>query len=105
MRQKTMPSLVQIMACRLFDPKPLYEPMPAYHQPDFLWISNVFTQKNAFENAVCKIMAIVSRPQSVHTIVPKNVLHNDKHRPTNVTVVGADSLALNEHQCNEQPSY
>ena len=62
MRQWTGSSLVQVMACRLFDAKPLPEPMLAYTQLDFgntfQWILNrnsiIFIEDNAIENVVCQ---------------------------------------------------
>ena len=62
MCQWTGPSLVQVMACRLFDAKPLPEPMLVYCQLDpgnkFRWNLNrnfiLFIQENAFQNVVCQ---------------------------------------------------
>ena len=68
-------SLVQVMAWRLFDAKPLPEPMLPYCQLDF-WEqitynlhqnSIIFIQENVFENVVWKMAAILSRPQCVNT--------------------------------------
>ena len=65
------PLLVQITACRLFGTKLLCEPMLAYCLLDLCeeteWHSdqntNYFIEENAFENAVCKISAILPWPQ------------------------------------------
>ena len=62
MRQWNMPSLVQIMACRLLSAKPLSEPMMVYRKLEPQeqiqwksdWNSNIFIKDNAFENVVCQ---------------------------------------------------
>ena len=60
MRQLTMPSLVQIMACRLLGDNPLFELMMVKNQLrnifqwNFTWNSKLFIQEHAYENAVCK---------------------------------------------------
>ena len=70
------PSLVQIMACRLFGAKPLSEPMMEYFSKrlcqirnKFQWNFNrdvnIFIQENAFENVVVEMSAIFCRPQCV----------------------------------------
>ena len=52
------PSMVLVMACRLFGAKPLPEPMLAYCQLDSCEQISVklhnFIQENAFENIVCQ---------------------------------------------------
>ena len=66
------PSLAQIMTCRLFDAKPLFEPISSY------WFdplkqnvihsnqnTTVFIQENQYENFVCKMAAILFRRKSV----------------------------------------
>ena len=66
MRRYTMPSLAQIMACRLTGAKPLSEPMLPYCQLDHKeYISVKFhlklkyvIQENAFETVVCEMAAI-----------------------------------------------
>ena len=70
MRQKTGPSLVQIMACRLAGAKSLSEPMLEYcslmlgnKQWNLNWNSYIFIQEKGFENVVWKMSAILSRPQ------------------------------------------
>ena len=73
MRQWNKSSLVQIKACRLFGIKPLPEPMPTYFQLgpkeqvqwNFDRNSNIFIQGNVREYVVCKIVAILPRPQCV----------------------------------------
>ena len=50
-------SLIQAMACRLFDAMPLPKPMITYYLPDKLksnlnWNTQTFFQENAFENIV-----------------------------------------------------
>ena len=61
-----MPSLVQIMVCRLFGDNPLFEPMMVYGQldPKEHISVKVFIQENAFEEVVCKNGAILSWPCS-----------------------------------------
>ena len=77
MRLYNIPTLVQIMACRLFGAKPLFEPMLPYCQLDPKEQTSTETKtlteihisslkKNAFENVVCEISAILSRPQCVN---------------------------------------
>ena len=34
-------------------------------QWNFIWISNIFIQENAFESVICEMAAILSRPQCV----------------------------------------
>ena len=57
------------MACRLVGAKPLSEPMMEYWtlrnklQWNLKQNSHIFSQENAFENIVCKMAAILSRPQ------------------------------------------
>ena len=72
-RQYCRPSLLQIIACRLFGAKPLSEPMLPYSQLDtkehisvkcYSRLKNIILG-NAFENVVCKMVAILSRPQMV----------------------------------------
>ena len=61
-RQWMGPSLVHVMACRLFGPKPLPEPVLAYCQLNSWeknhWNSNrnsiIFIQEIAFENVTCQ---------------------------------------------------
>ena len=73
MRWQPRTSLVQIMACCLFDAKPLSGPMPKYCQLGpgnklqwrFSRNLNISIDKDAFENVVCYIAAILSRPQWV----------------------------------------
>ena len=63
MRRWTGPSLIQVMACRLFGAKPLSEPMLANCQLDSCEQISVkfkskfyhFHSKNVFENVFCKI--------------------------------------------------
>ena len=55
----TGPSLVQIMACRLADAKPLSKPKLKWSN------SYIFIHENACENVVWKIAAILSQPQYV----------------------------------------
>ena len=54
MRQGTGPSLVQVMACRLFGSKPLPEPMLGKNQWNVNRNDIIFIQENAFENIVCQ---------------------------------------------------
>ena len=74
MRQQTRPSLVQIMACRLVGAKPLPKPMLAYFQLKLKEQTSV--QNNAFENVVCKIAVVLSRPQCVDVFCCGKVLVN-----------------------------
>ena len=74
-RQWTRPSLVQIMACRLFGAKPLSEPMLKYCQLHpkghilmidfFCWRSKVYIKWNAFQNVVGKMAAMLLLPQYI----------------------------------------
>ena len=76
MRQQGRLSLVQTMVCRLFGAKPLSELMLDYCKLDlaniFQWNVNLNTtiliDKNAFEDVVRKMAAILSRPQCVNDI-------------------------------------
>ena len=61
------------MACRLFDAKPISEPMlPYYHnlrtifQWNFIHDSKVFIEESVLENVVSKMAAILSRRQRVN---------------------------------------
>ena len=71
MRKKTGPSLVQIMACRLFGAKPLSEPMLNYCQLEtckhismtFWSNTTVCIEENAFESVICKMASILTLPQ------------------------------------------
>ena len=78
MRQYTGSALVQIMACRLFDVKPLSEPTLFYCQLG-PWEQNlnrwwyIFIQENLTENVVCEMLAILSRGKWVN--VEKNHPH------------------------------
>ena len=71
MRQYYIPTLVQIMACRLFDAKPLSGPMLPHCQWDpkehmsviFYSKFKVFIHVNALEHAVLELTAIWSRTQ------------------------------------------
>ena len=68
MRNQPKPSLVQIMACRLFGAKPLSEQCCIIEnklQSNCVRKSNSFMQEIVFENVVCKMAAILSRPQCV----------------------------------------
>ena len=68
------------MACRLDGAQPLSEPMLEYcyivnwtlwnkFQWNFNRNSNIFIQENAFENIVCEMSAILSRPQCVKALL------------------------------------
>ena len=67
-------SLVQIMACRLFGTKPLSEPVLEFVnwnlrkqlQRNLKRNFYIFIHEYAFENVVCKMAGILSRPQCVH---------------------------------------
>ena len=69
MRQWIGSALVQIMACRLFSAKPLSKPMPCYVnlglrnklQWNFNQNTKLFIHRNASENIVCEMVAILSR--------------------------------------------
>ena len=74
MCQWTRSALVQVTACRLFDTKPLPEPMLAYCQLNKLqWNFNryikLFIHENAFESVVCKMASISFRGRWVHCTV------------------------------------
>ena len=63
------------MACRLVGANPLSEPIQCWDiakwtlrnklQWNFNRYSNIFIQENAFENVVCEMASILSRPQCV----------------------------------------
>ena len=82
LRQWTSSSLVQVMACRLFGTKPLPQPMifflitPLVINFNEIWIKiqTYFIQENAFENDVCKMAAILYRPQCVHLSYMEGIL-------------------------------
>ena len=69
MRQWTGSTLLQITACRLFDTKPLPQPMQPYCQLDLSTLIsmklqakyNIFIRENTFENIVCEMAAILCR--------------------------------------------
>ena len=72
-----MPSLVQIMACRLFGDKPLSEPIMVHHkfiiktprnifQWSFICNLKVFIQEISFEDVAAKMGAILFWPQCVN---------------------------------------
>ena len=75
MRRHLRTSLVQIMVCHLFCAKPLSEPMLEHCQLDpweqIAMKSSLkfkhFHSKNAFENVICKLVAILSRPECVNS--------------------------------------
>ena len=78
MRQWIRSALVQIMACRLFGAKPLTKPVLGYCQfwllgTNFIeiWIKiqNFSFAKNASENIVCKMAAILSRGRRVNDLL------------------------------------
>ena len=68
------------MACRLDGAKPLSEPMLEYHiygtnfSEILIEIQTVFIEENTFENVVCEILPISTRPQWVNTKCGDNVL-------------------------------
>ena len=70
-----MPSLVKIMACLLFSTKPLSETILAIWtmrnklQWNFNNNSHIFIQENAFENVICEMASIFSRPQCVKFVM------------------------------------
>ena len=71
MRQQNKPSLVQLMACRLFGAKPFSEPMLEYFQLDprnkLQWVFNrninVFIQENTYVYVAYVMADILFRPQ------------------------------------------
>ena len=73
MHQYNIPTLVQIMACRLFGTKPLSDPILPYcqlHPKEHISVKfslkfKVFIKQNALENVVCEMVAILSKPQCV----------------------------------------
>ena len=72
MHHQTRPSLFQKMACRMFGAKPLSEPMLDRYQWHFneilIKIQQFFTEENVFDNIICKMSAILSRPHCVKTL-------------------------------------
>ena len=85
MRQQTGPSLLQISS------KPLSEPMlnivnytlRKKHQRNVNQNTKLSIHENAFENIVCKIMAILSQPQCVNKSFPSYWRHNDHEGVSN----------------------
>ena len=82
-----MPTLVQIMACRLFDTRPLSEPMlpycqsgPRKHISVKCLKFNSFYPRKCIEIVVCEIAAILFRPQCVKGRVPVDSLAPDTVR-------------------------
>ena len=72
MRRKTWSSLAQIMPCRLFGAKPLYETLLDNSKWNILEYIGSDTGRETstsiqdeFENVVCKMGAILSRPKCV----------------------------------------
>ena len=66
MRQQNIPTLVQIMACRLFDAKPLSEKMSTAIfpiRPKGAHLSEILfkIQECALENVVCELDAMIQR--------------------------------------------
>ena len=64
------------MACCLFGPKPLFKPMLIWTLRNKLkwnlnWNTNIFIDKNVFENIICKIAAILSGERWVKTVFPQ----------------------------------
>ena len=86
MRQQAMPSLVQIMAWRLFGAKPSSEPMVAYckltPKNKFIQISiktRIFSLKNASEVIVCKMAAIFVKLEELHfATARKPLIHQNQ---------------------------
>ena len=75
MRRWTGPSSVQIMACRLFGAKPLcWNIVDRAFRNKLQWNfnrnSNIFIHEIAFENRVCEMASILSRPQCVKLVYP-----------------------------------
>ena len=89
------------MACRLVGAKPLSEPMLEYYwldrrntlQLDFNQNSNIFIQENAFESVVCKMAAILSRPQCVNNNINLNNMNQYKY----------GLQLMNHHSCTSLP--
>ena len=87
MRQYTTLPLNQIMTCRLFRAKSLSKPvLPQLetHSNTFQWNWNQHAtsliQLNESENAVCKIVVILSGPQCIDPFVAKIVRMNVNDR-------------------------
>ena len=99
MRSWTGSSLVQIMACRLNGAKPLSAQcwnivnwtLGNKLQWNFNRKSNIFIEENTFENVVCEMASILSRPQCVNTLNPEE----NGHHYTNIF----SSIFLNENYC------
>ena len=90
MRQWTGPSLVQVMACRLFCAKPLPEPMMAYCQLDSwekiseIWIGiiSISLKKMHLKMSSAKMAAILSKGRWVNLISCKySILCNRRVNP------------------------
>ena len=67
------------MACRLAGAKPLSEPMLEYNlrnkvQWNLKQNSYILIEENAFENVVCEITSILSRPQYVNSLWPSDAI-------------------------------
>ena len=114
MCQWTGSALVQIMACRLFDVKPLHETMLVYCQLDprgqnslkFKLKTKLFIHKNAFENVVYEIAAILSREKGVKII---NILMclrlRTSHTPVDVSTFGPSFGITKWTRCPGTPSW
>ena len=74
-------SLVKLMAWCLTGTKPLPEPILIYHQFDtsnkpqwnFILTSKFFIEENAFENVVCKMLAMLFRPHWVKLLTEQTL--------------------------------
>ena len=85
------PSLVQIIACHLFDTKPFSEPIAGLiivnwaignkFQWNFNQNTTICIQENEFELVRCKIPALLSQPQCVNTLRQRQ---NGCHFPKNI---------------------
>ena len=79
MLQETIPSLIQIMTCRLFSAKPLSDPVMTYCQlnheehisKQHCLKFKSFHSSKAFEDIVCEMAAILSQLQSVNRLCDK----------------------------------
>ena len=103
MRQGVGSALFQIMACRLFGPKPLSQPMLDLCQLDrgnkLQWNLNenskLFIHENAFENSICEMAAILSRGRWVN----QHQSHTKQHVYMPLQLLGVNILlySISQH--------
>ena len=70
----TWSPLVQVLASCQIEVKPLVEPSLTYSYKKLQWNlnqdTNIFCQKNVFQNIFCKMVAILFRPHCANNLIP-----------------------------------